>query len=69
MQCICDTPRKILKNTHFTKRKIELIIIGEGPGKGIAIMENNMTIASFDTNYCPVCGEKLYFDISELEVD
>ena len=53
--CICDTPLNILTNTHNDKRDIDLIL----KDKGIVIFENKLAIATFDFNFCPICGKCL----------
>lgn len=55
--CICQSPNIVIKNTHYKKRDIDLTIIGTD--KGIVLFEKNEAIATFDANYCPVCGKKL----------
>jgi hypothetical protein len=57
--CICDNPKITLKNNHYLKRNIELFLLYDKEGYGIAIIENNLGIAVFDINFCPVCGKKL----------
>jgi hypothetical protein len=48
-----------LKNEHCLKKDLSLNLVKDSDGFGIAIFENNTTIAVFTIHYCPLCGKKL----------
>jgi len=58
-KCICTSPNFSLKNIHFKKENIEMILLKDDDGYGTVILKNNIAIACFDINYCPVCGKNL----------
>ena len=58
-KCICDSPNNSLKNTHYTKRNISLVVTTKKDDEGIIIFEDNMAIACFDIKRCPICSREL----------
>lgn len=58
-ECICKSQLNRLKNTHYVKMNIDLIVMTKKDDEGIVILENNACIACFDTKYCPMCGREL----------
>lgn len=58
-KCLCDLPNISIRNTHSTKRNMDLILLKDKEGTAIIILENNTAIGCFDINYCPKCGKKL----------
>lgn len=58
-KCICNNTKLELKNTHFEKLPISMILLKDDSGYGIMVMDRNICIACFEINYCPACGKNL----------
>jgi|GEM_PF-6808648 len=58
-ECICMSPLNRIKSTHSNNRNIDLIVMTQANDEGIVLLENNIALACFDINYCPICGREL----------
>lgn len=61
-KCICESMNSELKNTHYKKLPISIILHKDTDRYGLVVFYQNSCIGSFDVNYCPMCGKKLKED-------
>ena len=58
--CLCESLKINIENTHYTKKPFELCIANDKEGYALILFENHCNaIGCFNISYCPVCGKKL----------